>query len=58
MSEWNEFTWPGPDLRPAPGSGEDSIAYGVLPPGLFGAIRERFIALVNAGDARRVRRTE
>lgn len=58
VSEWNEFTWPGPDVRPAPGSDEGSIAYGVLPPGLFGAIREQFMALMDARRARRVRRTE
>lgn len=58
VSEWNEFTWPGPDLRPKPGKGEDSIAYGALPPGLFGIIRERFLAQVAARSARRVRRTD
>lgn len=55
LSEWNEFTWPGPDLRP---TASNEIAYGVMPPGLFNSIREKFMALVNAGGARRVRRTE
>ena len=29
--ELNIFTWPGPDIRPAPGSNPTSIAYGQLP---------------------------
>lgn len=32
--EFNIFTWPGPDIRPAPGSNPPSIAYGQLPHGL------------------------
>jgi len=27
LSEWNEFIWPGPDLRRGPGDDEGSIAY-------------------------------
>ena len=58
LSEWNEFTWPGPDLRPAPGGDERSIAYGMLPPGLFASIRDQFLALVRAHRGRPVARTE
>lgn len=58
LSEWNEFTWPGPDVRRAPGGDENSVAYGMLPPGFFAAIRDRFLALVAERQARRVRRTE
>lgn len=58
LSEWNEFTWPGPDVRPVPGAGSPSIAYGVLPPGLFNAIRERFLVLAKTRKAQRVKRTE
>lgn len=29
--EVNVFTWPGPDIRPVPGSDPSSIAYGHLP---------------------------
>jgi hypothetical protein len=32
--EVNVFTWPGPDIRRAPGSDPPSIAYGHLPHGL------------------------
>jgi hypothetical protein len=58
LSEWNEFVWPGPDLRRAPGSDESSVAYGMLPPGFFAAIRDRFLALATTRQARRVPRTE
>ena len=58
LSEWNEFVWPGPDLRRAPGGDESSVAYGMLPPGLFAIIRDRFLALATARRARRVSRTE
>jgi hypothetical protein len=57
LSEWNEFVWPGPDLRRLPGATDASVAYGVIPPGLFATIRDRFLAIVNAGNAQRVPRT-
>lgn len=58
LSEWNEFIWPGPDLRRLPGADASSAAYGVLPPSLFTTIRTRFIALVDTRTAHAVRRTE
>jgi hypothetical protein len=58
VSEWNEFIWPGPDLRRAPGGGEGTVAYGMLPPALFGSIRGRFLALVRDRRGRPVVRTE
>jgi hypothetical protein len=58
VSEWNEFVWPGPDLRRAPGEDESSVAYGILPPGLFATIRDRFLALARQSGPRRVTRTE
>ena len=57
LSEWNEFVWPGPDLRRLPGANDASVAYGMLPPALFVTIREKFLAIVNSGAARRVPRT-
>jgi hypothetical protein len=57
LSEWNEFIWPGPDLRRLPGADESSVAYGMLPPRLFASIRDRFLALVNSRAATQVRRT-
>jgi len=58
LSEWNEFIWPGPDVRHAPGGDASSVAYGMLPPGLFAIIRDRFLALTTARRARRVPRTK
>jgi hypothetical protein len=58
VSEWNEFAWPGPDLRRAPGGDEATVAYGMLPPNLFGTIRDRFIALVRAHRSGRVTRSD
>lgn len=57
ITEVNEFIWPGPDLRPVPGS-EGSIVYGVLPPRFFNEVRERFLARANRRGAARVRRSE
>jgi hypothetical protein len=57
LSEWNEFIWPGPDLRPVLHGGEASVAYGVLTPSFFAKIRDRFVALAEAGRANRVVRT-
>jgi glyoxylase-like metal-dependent hydrolase (beta-lactamase superfamily II) len=57
LSEWNEFIWPGPDLRRLPDASDSSVAYGMIPPGLFSAIRERFLAIVNARNAHQVPRT-
>ncbi|WP_343040055.1 hypothetical protein [Methylocystis heyeri] len=57
LSEWNEFVWPGPDLRRLPNADDATVAYGMLPPGLFATIRDRFLALVNSGATSPVRRT-
>jgi glyoxylase-like metal-dependent hydrolase (beta-lactamase superfamily II) len=57
LSEWNEFVWPGPDLRRLPSADDATVAYGMLPPSLFAAIRDRFIALMNVSATTPVRRT-
>jgi hypothetical protein len=57
-SEANDFRWPGPDLRPLPGEDAFTVVYGMLPPGLFRAVRERVATRVRAGQMVRVRRTE
>jgi hypothetical protein len=57
LSEWNEFVWPGPDLRRLPGKTDATVAYGMIPPGLFATIRDKFLSIVNAGHAQRVPRT-
>jgi hypothetical protein len=49
ISEANVFAWPGPDLRPLPGRGLESVAYGFLPSGFFATVRAAYLAL----DAKR-----
>ena len=58
VSEANTFLWPGPDLRFLPGKGPESASYGLLPPDVFRAVRERFLAQVRARQAGLVQRTE
>jgi hypothetical protein len=57
LTEGNRFIWPGPDLRPAGGK-LDSVAYGLLPQAFFHQLRDRFIAILKAGQARAISRTE
>jgi hypothetical protein len=58
VSELNRFLWPGPDLRPIPSAEAGRFEYGVLPPGLFRTIRDRFLACAGTQRVRLVRRTE
>lgn len=51
LTEWNEFLWPGPDLRPTPSAANGSVAYGLLPPALFASVRDRFLTLVQGRAA-------
>jgi len=44
-------------LRRLPNATDASVAYGMLPPGLFATIREKFLAIINAGKAHQVPRT-
>jgi hypothetical protein len=57
LTEANRFIWPGPDLRPA-GGNLDSVAYGLLPQAFFTQMKERFVAILKAGQARAVARTD
>jgi hypothetical protein len=47
LSEWNEFVRPGLGPRRLPGAPDASSTYGMVPPGLFVTIRERFLAVVS-----------
>ena len=58
VSEGNDFVWPGPDLRFLPGYGPDSAAYGFLPPLVFRAVRDRFLARYQRRQVGLVTRTE
>ena len=54
VSEFNVDDWPNAGISPVPG--KRGFAYGFIPPKLFGAIKERFQELVEAGRAKSVRR--
>ncbi len=58
VSEANDFAWPGPDLRFLPGQGPESTAYGFLPPVVFRAIRDRFLARYRGSRTGLVPRSE
>jgi hypothetical protein len=57
LTEWNEFVWPGPDLRPVPGDTEGAVTYGMMPRALFEQIRGGLLAFARAKAARAVPRT-
>lgn len=58
LDEFNDFIWPGPDLRFPAGKGPESVAYGLLPPTLFRVVRDRFLAAIRGKQAPRVAPTE
>lgn len=58
VSEGNDFVWPGPDLWFLPGYGRESAAYGFLPPLVFRAVRDRFLARHRRRQVGLVTRTE
>ncbi|NBB82782.1 MAG: hypothetical protein GVY28_05190 [Alphaproteobacteria bacterium] len=48
--ELNTFAWPGFDIRPIPSrSGPSSAVYGLIPPGLYSAVRQ---AVLTHGSGR------
>jgi len=50
LDEFNEFVWPGFDLRSVPGK-PSCYDYGFLPPALFAKIVERILELRRSGRA-------
>jgi hypothetical protein len=48
LDEFNEFVWPGFDLRPIPDN-PMQYSYGMLPPNLFLRIRDRILELRRSG---------
>ncbi len=58
VGEVNRFRWPGPDLRPVPGSNPPRFDYGLLPARLFRRLREKLIDVASNRGAPVVRRTE
>lgn len=51
LTEANQFTWPGPDLRPSVQGDMGSVAYGLLPRAFYLQLRARFVAVLKAGGA-------
>lgn len=47
LDEVNQFTWPGYDIRPVPGS-KDRFAYGFIPPKLYDTAIGRILELAAA----------
>lgn len=58
VSEANDFAWPGPDLRFLPGQGPETAAYGFLPPLVFRAVRDKFLARYQERKASLIQRNE
>lgn len=56
IDDFNVFTWPGFDLRPIPN--KNRYDYGMLPPRLFEQVKEKFLALLRAGEASETSRDE
>ena len=58
VNEINRFVWPGFDLRRVSPGGDGRFDYGLLPPGLYRTIRERFLICARAQRLKVVPRTE
>lgn len=58
VTDANRFVWPGPDLRPRVRGDASSIAYGLLPRGLFHELRGRLARAIERRLAGVVQRTE
>ena len=54
----NDFLWPGPDLRPIPGSLPRRFDYGMLPPRFFSHLREQILQAFRRRSLARVARSE
>ena len=58
LSEFNEFLWPGFDIRPIPGHSSSNITYGFLTPGFFRSVRNRWLELDAQRQSKPVLRDE
>jgi hypothetical protein len=58
ISEYNEFLWPGPDLRRITGAPDNSVAYGMLPPSLFAIIKRALLKRFKADAVNPIRRSK
>jgi len=58
LSEMNQFTWPGPDLRPARPGDIASIVYGKLPGTFYDRLIHRLVTILRQRKLRTVNRSE
>jgi len=58
LTEANRFIWPGPDLRLSVKGDLESVAYGELPEKFFFKMRDKFVAILKAKQAKLVERSE
>ncbi|MES9880132.1 MAG: hypothetical protein ABW185_04545 [Sedimenticola sp.] len=58
LSEYNQFVWPGPDLRPIPRSHNDQYHYGFLPPKLFDQLKKKLLEQIREQQVQAITRTE
>lgn len=58
VTETNDFLWPGPDLRPIPGTSPSRFDYGMLPPRFFAHIRDWLLQVHQLRRLSRVERSE
>ncbi|PKP94727.1 MAG: hypothetical protein CVT77_01595 [Alphaproteobacteria bacterium HGW-Alphaproteobacteria-16] len=58
VTDASRFIWPGPDVRFARPGDPASVAYGLLPAGIFNEMRDKFIVAVRDRKAGQVTRTE
>jgi hypothetical protein len=56
VTELNSFLWPGPDIRPAPGS--DDPYYDAIPDWLFERVRAGLLRQSGSGSLRTTKRSE
>ena len=54
LSEFNEFVWPGFDLRHVPDRSPPTVAYGFITSGFFGTLRDRWLALDREGKSKSI----
>ena len=58
VTETNNFLWPGPDLRPIPGTQSGRFAYGMLSPNFFAHLRRRILEAFRLRTLTQVTRSE
>ena len=58
LDEANDFTWPGPDLRPRENGKPETVVFGNLPPGFMMTLRQKLQQRKQKILTKLVKRTE